>query len=214
MHLMLLGAPASGKGTQAARLARRFNLAHISTGAMLRQASAEGNELGLLADEYLNDGRLVPDHLVVQLVLDVLDQDPSGFIMDGFPRTLRQALGFDVMLEQRALPLDAVILIEVADRILVERSIGRRVDRTTGQIYHLQFAPPPAHIADQLEQRSDDSEQVVKERLDIYNGEIAGVIDHYQHQGLLTRIDGSGPPDQVFDYILNGLSRNPRHVEQ
>ena len=198
MQLMLLGAPASGKGTQATRLAQRFGLVHISTGEMLRQACAEGSDLGILAAEYLSDGQLVPDYLVV----------------DGFPRTLRQAKAFDTMLQQRDLPLDAVILIEVADCTLIERGTGRRVDPVTGQIYHLLFAPPPAEIAERLEQRDDDSEHIVKERLGIYQRTTYEVVTHYQQQNLLTRVDGSGPPDEIFDHIFGRLSRNPRQTEQ
>ncbi len=214
MQLMLLGAPASGKGTQATRLAQRFGLVHISTGEMLRQACAEGSDLGILAAEYLSDGQLVPDYLVVELVLDALDRAPGGFVMDGFPRTLRQAKAFDTMLQQRDLPLDAVILIEVADCTLIERGTGRRVDPVTGQIYHLLFAPPPAEIAERLEQRDDDSEQIVKERLGIYQRTTYEVVIHYQQQNLLTRVDGSGPPDEIFDHIFGRLSRNPRQTEQ
>ena len=143
---MLLGAPASGKGTQAARLADHFDLEHISTGAMLRQALADGGELGSLVGQLLKDGQLVPDHLVVELVLDALEQSGNGFVVDGFPRTLRQAEGFDVMLAQRALALNAVILMGVAHSVLVSRSTGRRIDPDTGHVYHLQFAPPPAEI--------------------------------------------------------------------
>ena len=214
MHLMLMGAPASGKGTQATRLAQRFGLVHISTGEMLRQACAEGSDLGILAAEYLSDGQLVPDYLVVELVLDALDRAPGGFVMDGFPRTLRQAKAFDTMLQQRDLSLDAVILIEVAESTLIERGVGRRVDPVTGQIYHLLFTPPPAEIAERLEQRDDDSEQVVKERLYIYQRTTYEVVTHYQQQNLLTRLDGSGPPDEIFDHIFGRLSRNPRQTEQ
>ena len=214
MHLMLLGAPASGKGTQATRLAQRFGLVHISTGEILRQACAEGSDLGILAAEYLSDGQLVPDYLVVELVLDALDRAPGGFVMDGFPRTLRQAKAFDTMLQQRDLPLDAVILIEVAEPTLIERGTGRRVDPVTGQIYRLLFSPPPAEIAERLEQRDDDSEEVVKERLGIYQRTTSEVVTHYQQQNLLTRVDGSGSPDEVFDHIFGRLSRNPHQTEQ
>ena len=207
MQLILLGGPASGKGTQAARLARHFDLEHVSTGDMLRQACAEGTELGLLVDGMLKEGQLVPDYLVVELVLDALDQAPKCFVMDGFPRTLRQAVGFDVILDQRTLALDAVILIEVANQILVERSTGRRIDPDTGDVYHLQFAPPPTEIAARLQQRDDDCEGVVVERLDIYNREIAAVIDHYQQREQLACVDGSGTPDQVFAHILDQFSR-------
>ena len=212
MQLILLGAPGSGKGTQAPRLARHFGLVHVSTGETLRQVCAEGSELGLLVGDLLKEGQLVPDHLVVQLVLDALDQAPRGFVMDGFPRTLRQAQGFDVIFDQRALALDAVVLIEVANQILVERSSGRRVDPDTGRVYHLQFAPPPAEIAARLQQRDDDREEVVVSRLDIYNREIAAVIDHYRQREQLARVDGSGTPDQVFAYILDQL--NPQQVKQ
>ena len=206
MHLMLLGAPASGKGTQADRLAKHFGLVHISTGEILRQACTEGSELGELANDYLKEGQLVPDHIVVQLVLDALDDADGGYIMDGFPRTLRQARGFDVILGQRDLPLDSVIFIEVADRILLERSTGRRVDPVTGRVYHVQFAPPPVEIANRLEQREDDGEQVVKERLGIYHRTTSEVVEHYRQQGLITRIDGAQDPDQVFAHIIERLN--------
>ena len=202
---MLLGAPASGKGTQAARLADHFDLEHFSTGAMLRQAVADGSELGSVVGQLLKDGQLVPDHLVVELVLDALEQSGNGFVVDGFPRTLRQAEGFDVMLAQRALALDAVILIEVAHSVLVSRSTGRRIDPATGRVYHLQFAPPPAEIVPRLEQRDDDSEAVVVERLAIYQRQTAAVIDHYRER--LVAIDGAGTPAQVFTQILDRLNR-------
>ena len=156
----------------------------------------------------------MPDYLVVELVLDALDRAPGGFVMDGFPRTLRQAKAFDTMLQQRDLSLDAVILIEVAESTLIERGVGRRVDPVTGQIYHLLFAPPPAEIAERLEQRDDDSEEFVKERLYIYQHSTSEVVTHYQQQNLLTRVDGSGPPDKVFDHIFGLLRLNPHQAEQ
>ena len=194
---MLLGAPASGKGTQAARLADHFDLEHISTGAMLRQTVANGGELGSLVGQLLKDGQLVPDNLVVELVLDALEQSGNGFVVDGFPRTLRKAEGFDVMLAQRALALTAVILIEVAHSVLVSRSTGRGIDPDTGHVYHLQFAPPPAEIVPRLEERV--------ERLAIYQRQTAAVIDHYRER--LVAIDGSGTPAQVFTQILDRLNR-------
>ncbi len=208
MHLVLIGAPASGKGTQANRLTRHFALDHISTGEMLRAQEARRSELGLVVESYLKHGRLVPDNLVIRLVRERLADNAmaNGFIMDGFPRTLSQARAFDEVLEEIDQSLDAVLLIDVPDSAVLERITGRRADPETGRIYHLKFSPPPPEILHRLEQRDDDTEEVMRARLATYHERIDPVIAHYRGQGLLFRVDGTPPPEAVFQEILRVLA--------
>lgn len=208
MRLVIIGAPASGKGTQANRLTQHFQIDHISTGEMLRAEVARRSELGLVVESYLKRGRLVPDNLVMKLVRDRLARDPivNGFIMDGFPRTLSQTHSFDQCLQELDHALDAVLLIDVPDQVVLERITGRRADPETGRIYHLRLSPPPPEILHRLEQRDDDTEEVMKGRLATYHERIAPVIAHYQDQGLLIRVDGTPSPDEVFREILRQLA--------
>lgn len=212
MHLMLIGAPASGKGTQAKLLTRHFSIDHISTGDMLREAVSRRTDLGLAIETYLKHGWMVPDHHVVQLVEDRLSLDniTNGFILDGFPRTLSQAHAFDQCLQQKGIALDAVILIDAGDDVLLERVTGRRTDPESGHIYHLKFDPPPPEILDRLEQREDDTEAVIKERLTTYHQEIYPVLEHYERQNLLLRVAGTASPDEVFKEILRQLESIPQ----
>ncbi len=212
MRLLLIGPPASGKGTQAKLLTKHFKINHISTGDMLREAVSQGTDLGLMIATYLKHGWLVPDHHVMQLVEDRLAHDDitNGFILDGFPRTLSQAHSFDQCLQQKNLSLDAAVLINVGDDAVLERITGRRTDPATGRIYHLKFDPPPSELIDQLEQRGDDTEAVMKERLATYHQEIAPVLEHYNRQDLMVQIDGTPPPDQVFKEILSQLETIPQ----
>ncbi len=214
MNLILIGAPASGKGTQANHLARHFSLKNLSTGDMLRRACAQGDELGIRANTYLREGQLVPDDLVVQLVLDRLEENDQGIIMDGFPRTLAQAEKFDILLEQRNMHLDGVILIKVSDPVLIKRSTDRRFDPETGRIYNLHFDPPPDEILARLEKREDDNEEIVKERLRIYKDQTTALITHYQKKNLLTPVEGSRMPEEVFFSILEQLNHGQRQTEQ
>ncbi len=214
MNLILMGAPTSGKGTQANHLARHFSLRHLSTGDMLRRACAQGDELGMRANTYLREGQLVPDDLVVQLVLDSLEENGQGVIMDGFPRTIAQAKRFDIMLDQRNMQLDGVVLIKVSDPILIKRSTGRRFDPETGRIYNLHFDPPPNEILARLEIREDDNEEIVKERLRIYRNQTTALITHYQKKNLLTQVEGSRMPEEVFFSILEQLNHAQHQTEQ
>jgi adenylate kinase len=202
MRLVLLGAPASGKGTQAAVLGNRFGIPKISTGDMLRAAKAAGTDLGRAADEYMSAGKLVPDSVVIGLVGERLTHPDAekGFILDGFPRTVPQAEALSELLASRGSPLDAVVLIDVPRALLLERATLRRTDKRTGQIYHLKYSPPPPDA--ELEQRDDDREETVRKRLDEYDAMTAALLPHYDRFGLLRRVDGVGVPEEVTARIL------------
>ena len=207
MRLILIGAPASGKGTQAKLLARHFAIGHISTGDMLRRAVAARTDLGLVVEHYLKRGWLVPDHHVMTLVQERLSGGDiaNGFIMDGFPRTLSQARAFDRCLGELDQSLDAVILMDVPDAAVLERITGRRADPRTGRIYHLKFNPPPPEILPRLEQREDDTAEVMQERLDTHHREVNPVIEHYEGRVPFLRIDGTASEKGVFDALLDRL---------
>ncbi len=205
MRIVLVGPPASGKGTQANVLTEKFGVPKISTGDMLREARAQGTKLGREAEGYMNAGKLVPDEVVIGLVDERLSQPDAvkGFILDGFPRTVPQAEALAALLERRGSGLDAVVQIDVARELLVERATLRRTDKRTGQIYHLKYNPPPPGA--DLEHRSDDREETVGARLDQYDAMTAALLPHYEKQGLLRRIDGVGAPKDVTERLLAAL---------
>lgn len=207
MRMILVGPPGAGKGTQAARLVDLLNITHISTGDMLRAAVKAGTELGKQADAFMKAGDLVPDEVVIGMVLERIAEPDceNGFMLDGFPRTRPQAEALDVALDKAGVELDAVVLIEVADDLIVERIVGRRMDPETGDIYHLTFNPPPEGVADRLIQRKDDTEEAARARLSKYHGETAPIVPFYEQKGLLRRIDGVGTPDEVTARIRKTL---------
>ncbi|HLV65796.1 MAG TPA: adenylate kinase [Polyangiaceae bacterium] len=207
MRIVLLGAPASGKGTQANELCRTFGVPKISTGDMLRAALAAGTPLGKEAERYMNAGQLVPDSVVIGLVEErTAEPDAaSGFILDGFPRTVPQAQALGDLLVRKGTPLDAVIQIDVPRELLMERATLRRTDKRTGQIYHLKYNPPPQGA--ELEHRADDQEETVKKRLDQYDAMTAALLPYYQKLGILSRVDGVGEPSEVTRRILAALGR-------
>ncbi len=209
MRLILIGPPGAGKGTQAARLVDTFGIPHISTGDMFRAAAKAGTELGKRADEYMKRGQLVPDQVVIGMVLERLAADDAkrGFMLDGFPRTRPQAEALDVAMRNAGVELDAVVLIEVPDELIEERTIHRRTDPETGEIYHLLFKPPPNDtIAARLVHRKDDTPEACRARLDKYHAETAPVVPFYESKGLLKRVDGQGTPDEVTTRIQAGLA--------
>jgi adenylate kinase len=208
VRLVLLGPPASGKGTQANVLSQRFGIPKISTGDMLREARAAGTQLGTEASRYMQAGKLVPDEVVIGLVRERLGQPDAdrGFLLDGFPRTVPQADELERLLESRSTPLGAAVQIDVPRELLVERATLRRTDKRTGQIYHLKYSPPPPDA--ELEHRADDQEETVIRRLDEYDAMTAALLPHYQTRGLLRRVDGVGKPDEVTARILQVLERN------
>ena len=207
MRMILIGPPGAGKGTQAARLVDRHAIPHISSGDMLRAAVAEGTALGREADGYMKSGQLVPDDVVIGMVIERIGKPDcrGGFMLDGFPRTRPQAEALDQALVAAAVALDVVLLIELPDRLIVERITGRRCDPQTGAIYHVTFNPPPPDVAARVVQRKDDTEEAVAARLAKYHSETTPIIPYYEARGLLRRVDGDGPPDQVTERILRAL---------
>ena len=205
MRLILLGAPASGKGTQGAVLCEKFGVPKIATGDMLRAAAAAGTELGKQADSLMKAGQLVPDSVVIGLVKERVSQPDAknGFILDGFPRTVPQADALAALLTGLGTPLDKVVQIDVSRDLLEERASLRRTDKRTGHIYHLKYSPPPLDA--ELEHRADDQPETVKKRLDQYDAMTAALLPHYEKLGLLRRVDGVGSPAEITQRILAAL---------
>lgn len=208
MRAILVGPPGAGKGTQAAFLVESYEIPHISTGDMLRAAVKAGTELGKMADKFMKAGDLVPDEVVIGLVVERISQPDArgGFLLDGFPRTRPQAEALDKALAEAGVDLDAVVLIEVPDALIVERITGRRSDPETGKIYHLKFNPAPPEVADRLVQRKDDTEEACRARLTKYHSETAPIIPFYDAKGLLKRVDGVGTPDEVRGRLVAAIS--------
>jgi adenylate kinase len=206
LRLILLGAPASGKGTQAAVLCEKFGIPKISTGDMLRAALKDGTPLGREAAQYMNSGKLVPDSVVIGLVeerLQLPDAKP-GFILDGFPRTVPQAEALEGLLKRLGTPLEFVVQIDVPRELLMERATLRRTDKRTGQIYHLKYSPPPPDA--ELEHRPDDHEDKVRTRLDVYDAQTAALLPHYEKLGVLRRVDGVGSPAEITTRMLSKIA--------
>jgi len=205
MRIILVGPPASGKGTQAALLCEQLDVPKISTGDMLRAAKAAGTPLGKEAERYMSAGKLVPDEVVIGLVGERLEGEDAkkGFILDGFPRTVPQADALGALLESKGAPLDSVLQIDVPRELLVERATLRRTDKRTGQIYHLKYSPPPPDA--ELEHRADDREETVLKRLDEYDAMTAALLPYYEQAGLLERVDGVGKPQEVTARIAAAL---------
>jgi len=201
MLLVLVGPPGSGKGTQAKVLSQRFGIPQISTGDMLRAAKKEGT-LDPALVKLMDAGGLVPDEVMIDLIdrrIDAPDCAP-GFLLDGFPRTVPQAEALGALLNKRARKLDAVVQLDVARALLEERLIHRRTDKTTGQIYHLIYNPPPPGA--DLEHRADDRPEAVGKRLDAYEAMTAALLPYYQGKELLRRVDGVGKPEEVTARLL------------
>jgi adenylate kinase len=209
LNLILLGPPGAGKGTQAARLREDFELRYFATGDLLRDHRARETDLGLRAARYMATGRLVPDELVIEMLLEEID-DVGGFLLDGFPRTLAQADALDAELQGRGHPLSAVLLIDVPDDVLVERISGRRVC-PDGHVYHALYNPPAQEgVCDEdgkpLIQRDDDKPETVRERLRVYHRETEPLVERYEERGLLRRVDGTLPPDEVYEGMRGALN--------
>ena len=212
MRLILLGPPGAGKGTQAKRLIERYGIPQISTGDILRAAVREGTELGKKAKQYMDAGQLVPDEVVIGIIRERLKEADcaKGFILDGFPRTVPQAEALKSVLAELGQALDHVVSIEVPDEDLVERLTGRRTCRKCGAMYHVKFTPPKQEgVCDkcggELYQRDDDKEETIRARLKVYHDQTAPLVEFYNEEGLLRRIDGVGSVDEIYGRILGVL---------
>lgn len=218
MNVMLLGAPGAGKGTQAARIVEGFGLVHLSTGDILRKAVADRTPLGLEAKRYMDEGGLVPDEVVIGLVRERIsepDAQERGVLFDGFPRTIPQADALGEALEASGLTLDAVVNVQVDPEAIVARITSRRQCRACGRVYNVVTSPSkdPAVCDDcggEVYQRDDDTEAVVRKRLDAYEEQTSRLIPYYESKGLLHSVDGNRDPDAVYvaiEALLEGLAQ-------
>ena len=209
MNLLIMGLPGAGKGTQAAKIVEHFNVAHISTGDMFRAAIANQTEMGVLAKSYIDKGELVPDQVTNGIVKERLSQDDikqTGFLLDGYPRTIEQANALDKTLAKLDLALDGVINIEVDPNSLLERLSGRIIHRQTGETFHKVFNPPADYKEEDYYQREDDKPETVKRRLDVNIAQGQPIIDHYRSKGLVHDIQGNQDINDVFSAIEKVLT--------
>jgi adenylate kinase len=220
LNLVLLGPPGAGKGTQADRLRKDFDLPYYSTGIILRAAVERETELGKKAQEYMDAGELVPDDLMNGVIAERLESGEAddGFLLDGFPRTIGQAEMLDETLTRLGRSLTGALLIEAPDDEVVRRLSGRRTCAKGGHVYHLEFDPPKNEgVCDQdgsrLIQRDDDKPETVRKRLSVYHDQTEPLIEWYEDKGLLRRFDGRRSPDEVHDRIRATLATNRLEAE-
>ena len=215
MKIVFMGPPGAGKGTQAEKIIEKYQIPNISTGDMFRKAIKDQTELGMEAKRYMDQGALVPDHVTIGIVKDRLSESDckSGFLLDGFPRTVDQAKALDEILTSLDSKIDYVINIDVDLDILKERLTGRRICRSCGATYHMVFNPPAvAGVCDkcggELYQRKDDNEETVGNRLDVYVSQTKPLLDYYSLAGNLVNINGQQSIDLVFAEIQDVLGGN------
>ena len=214
MKLLIVGRPGAGKGTQAGMIESYYRIPHISTGEIFREAIKEGTKLGALAKSYIDSGNLVPDEVTIGLVEERLLQDDckKSFLLDGFPRNLNQAKALDEFLKKNNLNLDLVLNVDVEEDVLVRRMTGRRVCKGCGETYNLLFNPPlKAGVCDkcgaELFQRSDDTEETFRNRLNVYEKNTAPLINFYDKKKLMRTVNGDQPLDTVFGDVKNLLDK-------
>ena len=211
MRIVLLGPPGAGKGTQAKSSSNRYSIPHISTGDIFRKNISENTPLGIEAKSYMDNGQLVPDEVTINMVKDRLQQEDckQGYLLDGFPRTVSQAEALQDFLESRNESLDTALLIEVPRDFILERMTGRRVCPSCGASYHIKFNPAVNGKCElcgsDVVQRKDDTEETVKERLDVYEKQTQPLIDFYKDKNLLSTVDGTQAINKVFESICKVL---------
>ena len=210
MNIILFGPPGAGKGTQAKELIERFSIPQISTGDILRAAIANKTPLGLEAKKLMDAGNLVSDDIVNGLVAERLKEKDTekGFILDGYPRTVEQAKPLDVILEKQEKEIEKVIALIVEDDEILKRITGRRVSKKTGKIYHVIYNPPVDENPEDLEQRADDTEEVVLNRLKQYKAQTAPVLDYYKSKGKVAEIQGERESKYITEEIVDLLKNN------
>jgi adenylate kinase len=209
-----MGPPGAGKGTQAKYLVEKFGMVHLSSGDILRAERADGSELGEKLKSYMDAGELVPDEIVVEIMAKAIAKQDAdkGLLLDGFPRTVAQAEALDKQLEQLGLPLEAVLVIEADESLLVDRITGRRSCPSCGRVYHVKNIPPAKEgVCDaceaELVQREDDTEEVVRQRLTAYRAQTEPVIEYYASDGRkMIRLDGGAPLEEVAQQAAEALA--------
>jgi adenylate kinase len=211
-NLVLLGPPGAGKGTQASRIVEEYGVPHISTGDILRAAVKNQTQMGLEAKKYMDAGALVPDSVVIGIVKDRLQESDTakGFLMDGFPRTIPQAEALDKALEELGRAITKTIVLLVDEDLLIKRLTGRRICRNCQTPFHVLFNQPQVEgVCDkcggELYQRDDDTEATVRNRLEVYRAQTEPLIDYYDAQGVVARIDGAQEPEKTFADIKDAV---------
>lgn len=203
MKVVLLGAPGAGKGTQCKSIVARYNLLHLSSGDILRQERAEGTELGKKAQDYMDSGVLVPDEIIIEMMAKAIEKAPAaGFVLDGFPRTVNQAIELDKALVASRQQIDVVLNLEIDDNVVTKRITGRRSCPVCGAVYHIENLKPKTEgICDkdgtELVQRSDDTEEVLANRLEAYHQQTEPLVDYYKKNSTVYNFDADRNPDDV-----------------
>ncbi len=212
MRIVLLGAPGSGKGTQARRLMEQRSIPQISTGDMLRAAVAADTRFGREAKAIMDEGGLVPDDVMLGIISERLTEEDTddGFILDGFPRTRKQAADLEELLEQADQPLDAAVLLDIDFEVLMKRLTGRRTCSATGKLLNIYFSSRQeldecAAMGGELVQREDDNEETISKRLEVYRQQTEPVVDYYRSRGVLKTIDADATMDEVYQRLLKVL---------
>ncbi|MBN1164794.1 MAG: adenylate kinase [Candidatus Krumholzibacteriota bacterium] len=209
-HLIILGPPGAGKGTQAVKLARELGLKHLSTGDLLREAISRGTELGRRAEDFLERGVLVPDGIIIDLIADELLSLKDGWILDGFPRTLPQAEALTEMLSRNGESIDFVLQIEVDPEIVVKRSVNRRICNSCGALYNLSTLKENEGSCEKcggkLVRRVDDEEDTIRHRLEVYKEQTAPVVDYYRRNGEVITVDGAGEINEITAEFIRAIT--------
>jgi len=212
MNVVLFGPPGAGKGTQGVRLAEEKNIVAIAMGDMLREAVAEESPLGLQAKQFMDAGKLVPDAVVIGMIEETICEDDAanGFLLDGFPRNVAQAEALDEMLARHGLALDAIVFLDATESLLVERLSGRLICKGCGFGFHRHYSPPREagrcdRCGSELYQRDDDCEDVIAQRLHVYQEQTAPLLDYYANRTSYHRIDADGDMDEVYNRLVDAL---------